>query len=288
MYAPTSPPEETAHPQAAPLITGHFRETAGYASWRTRGTDDWLLIETLAGRGRFGQKGREDLYAAAGDIVLLQPGTRHDYGVAPGADGWEILWAHFHPRAHWHEWLHWPEASPGVMHLTLDELIVRQKITTRLRDAHKLATGGLRQRELFAMNALEEVLLWCHTQNPRAAQGRLDPRVQGVMDYLCAHLADKISLEGLARQCGLSPSRLSHLFRAQVGRPPQQFLEEQRLQRAQQMLDWTALPIGAIAADVGFDNPFYFTLRFKKQTGLSPRAWRGRRAALPLENETTP
>ena len=36
-------------------------------------------------------------------------------------------------------------------------------------------------------------------------------------------------------------------------------------------------PVAAIARSVGFDNPFYFTLRFKRHGGLSPRAWRRRR-----------
>jgi AraC-like DNA-binding protein len=32
--------------------------------------------------------------------------------------------------------------------------------------------------------------------------------------------------------------------------------------------------IAEIADELGFANPFYFTLRFKKQTGQSPRAFR--------------
>ena len=57
---------------------------------------------------------------------------------------------------------------------------------------------------------------------------------------------------------------------------PQQFLEQQRLDRARQLLELSGRSIGDIAADVGFDNPFYFTLRFKRLTGLSPRDYRKR------------
>lgn len=269
-------PEETPHPDVAELVTGHFRVSRGYRTWRECGTKDWLLILTLAGRGRFGQDAPGDTIAESGDAVLLRPGTRHDYGVEAAADSWEILWTHFQPRPAWHAWLRWPEQAPGLMRLTLAEPIVRQKIAVRFRQAHQLATGSLRRRDLFAMNALEEVLLWCDTQNTRAQPSQLDVRVQAVVDFACGHLADKVTMETLTAEGGLSASRLTALFRAQVGLTPQQFLEQQRLARARQLLARTSHSVGSIAAEVGFENPFYFTLRFKRQTGLSPRDWRKR------------
>ena len=271
-----APLTETPHPDVVELVAGHLRETRGYRTWRERGTTDWLLILTLGGRGRFGHGATGETVAEAGDAVLLRPGTRHDYGVEPAAGAWEILWTHFQPRPAWREWLRWPEVAPGLMRLALTEPIVRQKITARFREAHKLATGSLRRRDLFAMNALEEVLLWCDTQNGQAQPSRLDARVQAVVDYACGHLSDRVTSETLAAQGGLSESRLAALFRAQVGQTPQQFLEQQRLARARQLLARTSQSVGAIAAEVGFENPFYFTLRFKKHTGLCPRDWRKR------------
>lgn len=269
-------PEESPHPIVTDLVTGHYHQTRGYRAWRAHGTTDWLLILTLAGRGHFGEAAGSEIVVEEGDVVLLRPGTRHDYGIAPGAEAWELLWAHFRPRPAWHEWLVWPERTAGVMLLTLGEPIIRQKITTRLRDAHRLATGTLARRDVFAMNALEEALLWCDTQNPRAQPSRLDPRVQAAVDFLSAHLSERVTLEDLAVRSGLSASRLAHLFRAQAGLTPQQFQEQQRLARARQLLERTSQPVGSIAAEVGFDNPFYFTLRFKRDTGLSPRDWRRR------------
>ncbi len=264
-------------PPVTHILTGHFHETRGYDTWRARGTDNWLLIYTESGQGRFG-RGVDEFTVQAGDVVLLRPGTRHDYGTAPQVGVWDLLWAHFLPRPHWHEWLAWPEAAPGLMQIPLREPIIRHKIVSRLLEAHRLATGALKQREVFAMNALEEVLLWCGTQNPRSEQARMDPRVRDCMDFLCHNLTVKVTLSGLADRAGLSVSRLAHLFREQVGATPQQFLEKQRLERARQLLELSGRSIGDIAGDVGFDSPFYFTLRFKKLTGMSPRDYRKRRA----------
>ena len=72
----------------------------------------------------------------------------------------------------------------------------------------------------------------------------------------------------------LSPSRLAHLFRSQTGQTPQQFVERERITRARQLLLLTSRTVAQIAGEVGYENPFYFTLRFKKHTGFSPTEWR--------------
>ncbi len=269
-----------AVPAYRDLVTGHYQRGRGYRSWRPHGSNDWLLILTVDGAGRFGRASSGETVTRPGDLVLLRPGTRHEYGTAPGVDMWELLWTHFQPRAFWADWLRWPEDAPGLMRLSLREPIVRRKITARFQDVHSLAVGALPQKSVFAMNALEEVLLWCVTQNPRAEASRVDVRVQRVQGFIQEHLAEKLALETLATHSGLSPSRLSCLFRAQTGMTPQQYLERQRLTRAQQLLARTTLAVGAVASEVGFDNPFYFTLRFKRHTGSSPTDWRRQIAAL--------
>ncbi len=268
---------EERHPEVIHLVTGHFHEAAGYETWRARGTGDWLLIATLSGGGRFGHAGG-DFTTGPGDLTLFRPGTRHDYGVAPEPGRWELLWTHFHPRPDWTPVLAWPEAAPGLMRLHLEDGEVRRKALARFEEAHALATGALpsapRRREAFAMNALEACLLWCDTQNPLSEPSPMDVRVRAAMEFLTRHLAEPVTSDAVAAACGLSVSRLAHLFRAQVGLTPQQFLEGQRMDRARRLLELTPRPVGAVAAEVGYENPFYFTLRFKRATGLSPRDYR--------------
>ena len=65
----------------------------------------------------------------------------------------------------------------------------------------------------------------------------------------------------------------------QLGVPPARFVERRRIERAQGLLESSALPIGAIAEITGFSSQFYFANRFAVITGMSPTAWRRRRAA---------
>lgn len=268
----------TPAPPAGPLVTGHFREGPRYATYREHGTRDWLLVLTVSGHGRYSHAGGE-LITQAGDLTLVKPGTLHDYGTAAGHRHWEPLWAHFLPRAHWLGWLTWPEAAPGIFHLSLRDHELEARIARRFRDVIRLNAGPGRLREALALNALEEVLLWCAEASPHADQAGLDARVRRALDLIHEQFAQPLTVAALARHSGLSPSRFAHHFRRQTGDTPQRYLELRRLGRARELLEFTQAPVGEIARQVGYDNPFYFTLRFKRHTGASPRAWRAKHAA---------
>ena len=272
-------PEVNEQSRLGQVVAGHFDVLHPYCVLRPDGRKDWLLTYTCGGAGRFGCEeagtlGGEVL-ARRGDLVLLPPGSLHDYGVAAHSDSWDFLWAHFYPRPHWYAWLKWPELLPPLMTLHL-EAPYREQIQSRFEDAHRLAMGVGEHREALAMNALEEVIIRCDARNPNAQASRIDPRVKQTMDFLCQHLHDTVSTPMLAARGGLSPSRLAHLFRDHTGMSPQQFLELQRLNRAGKLLELTSRSIQDISEEVGFNCPFYFSLRFKRHTGLSPRDYRKR------------
>ena len=266
----TRPDDHT--PYATPIVTGVLQGDARYTTWCTRGTPDYLLMLTLAGRGRVGHA-RGDVCTAPGELVLIRPGTRHDYGTARRAAHWELIWAHFQPRPHWLEWLTWPEPAPGILHLVPElELCTRIEAALRLMDSFARSAAPL--RAALAMHSLEEALLGCASALPSAQ--RHDARVAAAMAFLIENLALPLTLAGVASAVGLSVSRLSHRFKDEVGITPGQFLEHERLARASQLLQFTTRPIAAIAEEVGFASPIHFSLRFKKAFALSPREFRQR------------
>lgn len=273
----------TPHRFANRILTGHFQEKIGYSTYRPQGTADWLLIYTIRGSGEFGfaPKGSDQsagrVIASPGDAMLLSQGAFHDYQVHAPVKRWEFLWAHFHPRPEWLTLLDWPEAQagyPDLLQMTVTGTGARKTIQESLTKMHRLAISAHRLRELMAMNALEEALLWFSTEDARDVSAASDVRVSQAQEYLCQHLRDNVTLDELAEVVGLSVSRLSHVFRRQTGLTPQRYYELQRLERARQLLELTAMPIKQISNEVGFASPFYFTLRFKRHTGKSPRQYR--------------
>lgn len=260
-------------PPPGVLTTGLFRMKKNYARWREHGAPGWLLVYTLNGLGRFDYENGE-LLVRQGDIVLLAPKTLNDYGLEDTLKRWDLLWAYFFPHPHWHMLLQWPNEAPGLLRLHLPGGKLRTQIVRGLMEAHRLNIGPQRHREMFAMNALEKVLLCCNSINPRSEQPRMDPRILLAMDYLCQNLSATITLSLLARRCGMSVSRLAHLFREQSGQTPLQFLETQRMTHARQLLELTQESVANIASEVGFPYSFHFSRRFKHHTGVSPRNYR--------------
>lgn len=257
----------------ARLVAGEFDVGAGYATYRSRGTTDWLLMHTLDGEGRLGTDG-PDVRALPGTTTLVRPATRHDYGVEPTLQHWHFLYAHFHPRADWQPLLVWPEAAEGIGQIR-PEPAAADRITTALRNCVRHDAGTERNRELLAMNALETALLQCDTQHP--ALPGVDSRLQVALELIGDQLCEDLGVARLAAACSLSVSRFAHLFRSQLGVSPQQFVERRRLESAARLLDLGDRPIGVIATEVGFTDPLYFSTRFRRWYGLSPRAYRNRR-----------
>ena len=72
----------------------------------------------------------------------------------------------------------------------------------------------------------------------------------------------------------LSPWRLAHLFKSEIGMSPQRYLTLVRLQRAKDRLASGFLPVQEIAISVGIPNPSQFTKTFKQITGQTPAQFR--------------
>jgi AraC family transcriptional regulator len=93
---------------------------------------------------------------------------------------------------------------------------------------------------------------------------------QAISENLCGGM----SLNAIARECGLSPSHFTRAFAISVGRPPHQWLLDQRVDMARQLLRESALPLADIAVQCGFADQSHFTRVFSGRTGLSPGRWR--------------
>ncbi len=271
-------------PAATPIYGGH-NQHSGRPVWRERGIRDHLVMYTFSGSCRVAWTSSGSastarmpgsIVAVPGDIVLIAPRVAHDYGPPPGTS-WGVIWAVFQSRPQWLEWMDWPEVAPGISLLRLTEATVRERVVARLDEAQALSLGGLPNRDLLAMNALEGAFLWCWNQS--RGSSRLDQRLKRAIGVMCDRLAEPIDLGTAARAAGVSKSHFSRLFRQHLGTTPQRFLEERRIERACALLRATPLSVQDVAQQTGFASPFYFSLRFKRRIGYAPRAYRAAAAS---------
>jgi AraC family transcriptional regulator, arabinose operon regulatory protein len=232
-----------------------------------------LITYTLAGEGRYCLAGQTH-FCCAGDIFILAPGTVHDYATAHPTQRWEFYWAHFTPRAHWLPWLRLPEPAPGLFIQKIEQRELKQRLDQAfirlLRDSQGI---GAWQAELAA-NALEEVILLLAQYQEKQNAPQLDERVETILAYLNQRFREPINIANLAALVALSPSRLAHLFKKQVGASIMETVLHVRLRQAARLLEFTALSAGEIAHEVGFQSGFYFSRQFKTYYGRSPTEYR--------------
>ncbi len=253
------------------FICDHFNQLQGYDVFRSEGTRDWLITLTISGEGQF-TLGERMHIVKRGDIAILKPKTIHRYGTY--SSQWEFVWAHFLPRETWIDWLNLPEPDNGFLNIRIDQPQLQERILGSFRRMIRDNRGIHSFAKELSMNALEEVLLavnqWLRTNR----EHKVDVRIQEVLHIFSEKLKESHTIQSLSRQVNLSPSRLSHLFREQVGDSIMATLLSMRLRQAARLLEFTNRAISEIASDVGFSSPYYFTKQFTAFYGMNPRDYR--------------
>lgn len=116
-------------------------------------------------------------------------------------------------------------------------------------------------------------------RNPSPDGGAL-LRVGEALSYLENNFHNQIDLDELARISNMSRRSFLRVFRSATGISPLAWVLERRITRARNLLRQTDRRITEIAFEVGFNDSNYFTRRFRKSTGMSPRQYRLGRSPL--------
>ena len=106
-------------------------------------------------------------------------------------------------------------------------------------------------------------------------EGGLPSRqLRQVLDYIDAHLEHEIKLADLAQLLDMSQFHFSRLFKQSLGISPYQYLLQQRVECAKQLLKSTDRLITDIAFACGFNSHSHLSKQFKQLTGMTPKAYR--------------
>ncbi len=99
-------------------------------------------------------------------------------------------------------------------------------------------------------------------------------RLRRVKEFINANLEEDLSLAEIAAASDLSQYHFARAFRTSTGLTPQQYLMQQRVERAKELLAKDDLPIVEISLRTGFKNQSHFTTLFRKFTKFTPKTWR--------------
>ena len=100
------------------------------------------------------------------------------------------------------------------------------------------------------------------------------PLLTKVLEFIYVNIDKKLALNDICKYAGTSAGSLNNLFNQYFKLSPIEFVLQHKIKVAKQLLLNRHRYIKEIAAEVGFSSQYYFTLVFKKRTGMSPTEFR--------------
>lgn len=201
----------------------------------------------------------------AGDIIIFSPDIEFEYASRKFA----YYWVHFSGRA-----------ANGI----LRDSYLRTNIKMR---AGKSTECEKMLRRMFyefgyrspmwersAAVELEHFLLLCGKANMDEDPKKNQENIAATITYIRTNIEKDLSVATLAERAYLSPSGFRRAFVAYTGKSPSEFIQNVRMELAEQLIRDTDMRISAVAACVGYSDALYFSRIFSKHFGESPMQYR--------------
>jgi AraC-like DNA-binding protein len=250
---------------------GYYPRAKDHYTYRKKGLHENFLFYCVDGRGWYEISGQH-YTVGPNEFFILPQDAEHAYGSSPDHP-WSIYWIHFGGDS-------LPELNkvqavqkhfkPFYIKNNGDIIPLFNKIYKTLELGYSI------DNLLFANMCLAEFLtlfVYNSRHYEAAATEKIDC-VDSAILYMQQHINDNLSLNELSSQYNYSVSRFSNLFKQKTGYAPIDYFVQMKMQKACQQLDFTNRSVKDIAFSMGFDDPYYFSKRFRTIIGMSPKKYR--------------
>ncbi|WP_276352213.1 helix-turn-helix domain-containing protein [Cohnella caldifontis] len=266
------------------LEIGRTRYAPGesHPNRRNLGVFDWLFL--LKGTLFLGED-EKTWEVSQGQSLLLLP-DRYHYTTEPCREETEFYWVHFDFRGnhHWHgetddavpmrnAW-----ANPGKLSIpqyaaprsfARAELLLGQLLES---SGERRSNAYWKEQQLF-LELLQEMDEPAFGGRASVTARKLAERIE---TYLRQHYQTELTNEMLADAFHFHPNYIVRCMKEMYRCTPMEYLHRYRIEQAKLLLIKTEWPMALVAEQVGFRTAPYFSNCFKRQTGLSPLAFRKR------------
>lgn len=268
-----------SHTEAVVYSVGCSRHTQSFVSGRTPSPILTYLIRLQVNGSCQASVNGEVYTIRPGDLLLLKPGDdyllRIDAETNESRDGIQIESTDYYLSCGgpWLDaWWSSGQFRPCTR-ITLDEGILSQwrSLIYEKRNIYE-------RNEELTDYLLRALLLSLERLVRRAAPGR-EPRGGSyvpyrIKEYIERHAIEPLTLEGIAREAGISVSSAAHLFKAAFGQSIMRYVVDVRLSVAAERMLQSGLKLEEIAEASGFVSYPYFCRSFRTRFGASPSEYR--------------
>jgi len=254
------------------LRTAEYRkDVQGYQSAQ-QWTSTHLLIITTQGHGTV-QLDKKEYSLSRESAYWFAPA--HTFGMKSEAeDGIEAYLFYFDM---------YREAEEGaLLHPLHDEREFEHQETIAVTSAGELTLlcdavvrmhGSESAQERFrAQYAFQELIYTLLNKKPSLTDHG-SSSIERAKAYMELHYSDSLSIEQLGAIAGVSPKYFVDLFKKTFGLSSNDYLTELRMNKAKQFLNRSDVKLRDIAHQVGYQDEFYFSRKFKQVVGVSPSVY---------------
>ena len=155
------------------------------------------------------------------------------------------------------------------------------EVTSLINKLIRVCKGNDTTKNIYADLNLKELLIRL-VQSQHLQQIKTEithsgnkTRLQYIIHFIHEHLTDKILIDQLCRKAYLSRTHFFKWFKEQFGVTPLEYINQERIKLAKQLLAKQQKSITNVSALCGFTDVNYFVRIFKKIEGITPGAYQG-------------
>ena len=154
----------------------------------------------------------------------------------------------------------------------------KNKYYDLFRKISKFSNSGLKEDEIILQSAVLELIyiLLRDSEKIKLLHSEKNTNRKGVEDiikYIKENLTSDLSLNAIAERAGFSPIHFHNCFKASTGKTLRDYVEDQRIKKAVNMLISTNKTLTEIAYYCGFSSQSYFSYAFKRKMNMTPREY---------------
>ena len=248
------------------LVRQRWREKAGFRLNRPDGANCYILLHFLTPVEL--TYGGKTVAAPCGSLIVFSPGYPH------GFTNKDVLI---------HDWMH----LSGDVDLLMNEYGLQPNTLYQpgIESAISEITGLLETeffarrlfwRQLAQVKVSELFIRTAQALNERPLRTRVGKETADALRRVHAKMLAEPekdwSVENIAAEVSLSPSRLHTVYKATFGVAPRQDLILMRVEKAKALL-WGNTSVSETAALLGYSNVYHFIRQFHKATGVTPKQY---------------
>lgn len=159
--------------------------------------------------------------------------------------------------------------------VTHDPLILQIGLSLKSDIAAGYPTGKIFGESAATMLAAR--LLQQHsvriTKQPTDEDGLSSYTLRKVLEYIRSHLSEDLAIADLAKVAGMSSYYFLRLFKQSMYVTPRQYIIQQRIEQAKELLRSRKLSISDIALQCGFTSQSHLSNLFRQATETTPKAY---------------